>query len=201
MKGQMKENYFRPIFFAIVALVILFVCVLSLSFAVFVYSKKGTVTNTLITGTLMMSYTEGATGIHITNAQPMSDEAGKNLNGEGETFKFIVSAKVSGKKPIRYELAAIKKTGSTIADENVKLYLEKAENGTNYKEVLSPTVFNPIEDNTGLLSPKGSMILETGTFKTNQENHYILRMWLKESMKVADEPQSYTVTVNVYGSI
>lgn len=201
MKGQMFENYSRSVFFMIVALIILFVCVLSLSFAVFVYSKKGPVVNTLTTGTLMMTYTEGATGISITNAQPMSDEAGKVLSGENETFKFTVGATVKGKYKIRYELAAIKKEGSTIADSDIRLYLEKSTNGTRYFEVMSPTSFVPIENNEGLLSPKGSMILESGTFKNNQENQYILRMWLKESMPMATSPQSYIVTVNVYGSV
>lgn len=201
MKGIMKENYSKSLFFSLVALIILVMLVISISLATFVYSKKGTITNTIQTGTLMMTYTEGATGIKIDNALPMSDEVGKTLSEENEMFQFTVSSTIRGNTAIRYEITAIKKDTSTLSDDAVKLYLERSSDGVNYLEAMKPTEFTPLATQSSLGSPVGSMIIESGTFTKTQTNHYILRMWLKEEITLPNIPQQYAVTVNVYGSI
>ena len=201
MKGVMKENYSKSLVLSLIGLVILFLLVISVSLATFVYSKTGTITNTIQTGTLMMTYTEGNTGIKIDNALPMSDEVGKTLKEENEMFQFTVSSTIRGDATIRYEIAAIKKDTSTLSDDMVKLYLERSSDGVNYLESMAPTEFTPISEQSSLGAPAGSMIIESGTFTQTQTNHYILRMWLKEEVTLPNIPQQYAVTVSVYGGI
>lgn len=201
MDQKMKENYSRPLFLAIVGVLILFVTVISISFAMFNYTKNDTIVNTIHTGMLMMTYTEGNTGISITDALPMSDDAGKMLSASNETFKFTVSSKIRGNAQINYEIAAIKKDGSNIDDGDIRLYLEKSTDGLTYSEVFAPAAFTPSSSVSALGAPTGSMVLYSGTFTKTITNHYILRMWLNEDYKIPAGDNKYVVTVNVYGAL
>ena len=189
----MKDNSSKQILLSVLGVAILVVAVVGVSFAAFSYSKKGAVENTISTGTLSMTYTEGDTGISITNAMPMSDDTGKTLDGDNEKFEFTVSANISGTATINYEVAAIKKEGSNIPDENVRLYLEKDSVG-----VFGPDPFTA-GSQTAVGSPDGSMVIDSGTFTTTMTNSYVLRMWLAEDAVITGTAQTYTVTVNVYG--
>lgn len=189
----MKDNSSKQILLSVLGVAILVVAVVGVSFAAFSYSKEGAVENTISTGTLSMTYTEGDTGISITNAMPMSDDTGKTLDGDNEKFEFTVSANISGTATINYEVAAIKKDTSTLADSEVRLYLEKDGAG-----VFGPAQFTP-GSVTSVGSPEGSMVIDSGTFTTTMTNSYVLRMWLAEDAEITGEEQTYTVTVNVYG--
>ena len=194
----MKENS-RTVLLSVLGVAILVIAVIGISLAAFVYSKAGTTPNTITTGTLTMTYTEGQTGIQINNAMPMTDDAGKVQSNDNEKFLFTVGATLTGTTTINYEISAIKKDGNTISDANVRLYLEKSTDGTTYSQVFAPAAFVPLTVATELGSPVGSMILESGSFTTTATNHYILRMWLAEDAPISSESQTYTVTVNVYG--
>ena len=196
----MGNNSSKQVLLSVLGVAILVVAVVGVSFAAFTYSQAGEKPNTISTGTLAMTYTEGQTGISITNAMPTTDEAGKILSKDNEKFTFTVGANISGTATINYEIAAIKNEASTIADENVRLYLEKSvDDGSTYREVFAPAAFEGIEAATAVGSPEGSMILESDAFTATATNHYILRMWLAENATISGESQSYTVTVNVYG--
>ena len=196
----MKDNSSKQILLSVLGVAILVVAVVGVSFAAFTFSQAGTVENTISTGTLSMTYSEGSTGITITDAMPMSDEAGKVLNGENQTFKFSVGASISGTATINYEIAAIKKETSTLADSDVRLYLEKGTSADGpFSEAFAPAQFTPLGSATALGSPQGSMVLESGTFSTTSTNYYVLRMWVKEDAVITGTAQTYTVTVNVYG--
>lgn len=196
----MKDNSSKQILLSVLGVAILVVAVVGVSFAAFTFSQAGNVENTISTGTLAMTYTEGATGISITDAMPMSDAAGKVLAKDNEQFKFTVEATMSGTATINYEIAAIKKDSSTISDANVRLYLEKsATENSGYTQAFAPAQFTPSTSASDIGSPVGSMILESGTFTSSQKNYYILRMWLAEDAPITGTAKTYTVTVNVYG--
>lgn len=198
---EKREDNSKKVLLSVLGVAILVVAVVGISFAAFTYSKSGTVSNTITTGTLTITYTEGQTGINISNALPMSDALGKVQSKDNEQFKFTVGATLSKGTIINYEIAAIKKDGSTIADSNVRLYLEKSTDGVNYSQVFAPAQFTPLTAATELGSPVGSMILEKSVFNETSNHRYILRMWLAEDAVLGENNESYTVTVNVYGKV
>ncbi len=199
--SQTSTRRLRPLILMLIALVILVVLMCSLSLAIVVYDKEGSVVNSIKTGgSIMIMYIEGDKGINITNAAPMSDEVGRQLSGDDETFHFTVSAELKN-ATARYEIAAIKNAASTLSDSDIRLYLEKSVNDGAYTASMNPSPFIPIWSQTALGAPEGSMIMEAGELTQTQTNDYILRMWLKDSYVVdPDNPKSYTVTVNVYAA-
>ncbi len=184
------------------------VAVVGISFAAFTYTKEGDTTNTISTGTVTMTYTEGQNGIEIQNAIPMSEEDGKQLTGDKNVFDFTVSATITGKTTIDYEVVAKKGEGCTIEDKDIRLYLEESDNqGTDYHQVFEPKKFTGSESESELGAEEGTMQLVTGSFTNSNENgdqviltkYYRLKMWVDKDYVLSDVSKTYKVTVNVYG--
>ena len=82
----------RQILLSSLAILILIIAVIGISYAVWSQTFKGQKENTITTGKISFSYTESETNnIKIENALPISDEQGKKLNGNTEVFDFTVS--------------------------------------------------------------------------------------------------------------
>ena len=77
--NENNSNSSKQILISILGVAILIVAVVGISFAAFTYAKTGTTTNTITTGTITMSYTEPTNGINLTDALPITDDAGKGL--------------------------------------------------------------------------------------------------------------------------
>ncbi len=208
-KDFKKEN-FRTVVLTIVATIVLILSCIGLSFATLQYASKGIQTNTITTGKLSMTYSEDSEGISITNANPMSDEAGMQLtdvaNIDGSystrnTFRFSVSSTIVGTGQIGYEITAIKKELETpmLADDDVKLYLAQVLPDGTEITVMEPRNFTGIAEKSQLGSPEGSMILSQGVMSSSQTTNYILKMWVDYDYDPNGIGGSYAVTVNVYG--
>jgi len=195
----------KKLILPIAMLLLLMVATIGVTFAMFTFTKEGTVENTLETSTIMLTYTEGKTGIMLNEAYPMSDETGKMLNGSDNVFDFTITATLGKATTIGYEVTAIKIPINDITpleDNEVKLYLERAiDPDTTYDEVFLPMNFIPRTSPTQLGSPIGSMILDSGTF-TNEGttiHNYRLRLWVDENAQVPNgESRKYGVKINVY---
>ena len=91
---------------------------------------------------------------------------------------------------------------ASLEDNEVKLYLEKAvDPDTAYQQVLAPSNFLPIESQSEVGTPLGSMILDSGAFYNEGTtiHNYRLRMWVDESAIIpSGESRKYGVKVNVY---
>lgn len=192
-----KIDSSKFILFSVVLVTVLVIVVLCLSFAVFKETETSHNSADDLYADISMTYTENTNGISIQDALPISDQVGKALSGKGEYFDFTVRSKVPGKASVTYEIAAIKDKKSTVADSDVKLYLEKQVNGT-YEAVSEPIVFTPINSGTKIGSPKGSMILRKVNKKESGFDNYRLRMWIREGATV-DPDKIYTIKINVYG--
>ncbi len=184
------------------------VAVVGISFAAFTYTKTGVQENTISTGTVTMSYTEGQNGINIENAIPMTDTQGKALTGDNNVFDFTVSATITGKTTINYEVVAVKDSSSTISDDSIRLYLEDSDQqNEGYEEVFGPAKFTGISSPSTYGAPTGTMQLAQGSFTNNADDgaqttitkYYRLRMWVDSSYELTGTSQKYKVTVNVYG--
>ena len=184
------------------------VAVVGISFAAFTYTKEGDTTNTISTGTVTMTYTEGQNGIEIQNAIPMSEEDGKQLTGDKNVFDFTVSATITGKTTIDYEVVAKKGDNCTIPDQYIRLYLEQSDTNSDesYQKVSDPKQFT--ESVSSLGAEEGTMQLVSDSFKSNgteigaattHTKYYRLRMWVDKDYVLSDTSKTYKVTVNVYG--
>lgn len=196
---NVKDNSSKQILLSVLGVAILVVAVVGVSFAAFTFTGTGTKENRISTGTISMTYSEDTNGIFITNALPTEDEAGKVLTGEKEKFDFTVSSAIEGTATIDFEIAAAKDPSSTIADNNVKLYLER-KTGGSYTSVKEPTAYTALTADSALGTPAGSMVLYSGSHTSTTVDNFRLRMWLSSDAVVnPDVIQTYTVKVNVYG--
>lgn len=201
-----NNNTSKQVLLSVLGVAILIVAVVGISFAAFSYSKKGTVENTITTGTISMAYNEDSNGINIEDAIPLTDAQGKALTGEGNVFDFSVTATITGKTTINYEVVASKDASSTVPDEHIRLYLESSDtNGSGYTQVFAPAAYVPSTTVSSMDAPIGTMQMTTGSFTssstttTTQTKYYRLRMWVAESYPVSGDVETYKVYVNVYG--
>jgi len=198
----MKEK--RKILITLVLLLSIICVTIGVTFAAFRFVKQGTVENTLETGTVMLTYTEGKTGIILEDALPINDETGKMLTGENNVFDFTVTATLGKATTIGYEVTAVKipiTDMEPLLDNEVKLYLERAiDPGNTYTSILEPTNFIPIDNRTEIGSPVGSMILDQGNFTEEGTtiHNYRLRMWVDENTEITEVQKKYGIKINVY---
>jgi len=109
----MKEDSrnMQEIIISIIAILILIVAVVGITYAVFTYTGVGTKENKISTGELSFSYYEATNGISIVNAEPIDDSLGKVLAQRDEDsgvqngyFDFTISNNLSGEGAIHYEV-------------------------------------------------------------------------------------------------
>ena len=86
-----KKSSSKQVLLSVLAVAILVVAVVGVSFAFFTYSKQGETVNTITTGTLVFSYNEPANGILLEDAVPMSDSDAKTTLVSGRNvFDFYI---------------------------------------------------------------------------------------------------------------
>jgi len=198
----MKKN---KMVLPMVMLLLLIVATIGVTYAAFTFTKEGTVENVIESSTIMLTYTEGKTGIILNEAYPISDATGKILTGENNVFDFTVTATLGKSNVIGYEVTAVKipiSDMTPLEDDEVKLYLEKAvDPDTSYQEIFAPSNFIPRENQTEIGSPVGSMIIDAGTFTQEGTtiHNYRLRLWVDEEAEIPNgEARKYGIKINVY---
>ena len=194
-----QEN--SKIIISVLGLVLLLVFVVGIIYAVFTYTKKGNLENTIRTGKITMSYREGENGITLENAYPMEDSVGKVLSDPNQIFDFTVNINLYGSKtPVSYEVTAEKDENSTLGDSDVRIYLEKSSDGTSYSAVSSPSGYIPMGDADEFGAQATEMLLDRGNTTDTVTYNYRLRMWVGSNYQVSGEERHFTLKVNVYGN-
>lgn len=197
-----NDSNSKSIWLIIICIIILILAVVGVSYAAIFYSKAGEKVNRVTTGTMTMSYSENTNGINLTNAYPMTDDIGRNLNDTNQYFDFTVNATIGGNVIIDYVVTATKEGDSTLPDNAVKLYLTNLNSGTE-SQVLAPTKVSDLQityqNTTG--APDGQYVLFNSTFSQTEARNYRLRMWVASDYVLPSFSQTYKLRVNVYGSI
>lgn len=179
---------------------LLLILVVSVTYAVFNFSSAGEVENAIRTGAVTMTYNEGDNEITINNALPMADEVGKVISDQNYLFDFTVNIDIVGSSEISYEITAEKSSSSTMNNSDIRLYLQRSLDGTNYtEEVLQPSPYVPIGDDDNFGAKEGEMILDIGTTIQSIMYYYRLRMWVSSDYEYSQESRSFAIKVNVYG--
>ncbi len=187
----------------IVALIIMVIAIIGVSYAAFSFGKTGSKVNTITTGAITMTYTEDDNIISMSGALPTTDKTGMVRLNDGEYFDFTVSSEITGNVNINYEISAKDVTTSDrkIDGSNIKLYLTRlTEDGE--EELMTPEVYNEeatANDYTG--RPAGEMSLYTSSMNSSESNTYRLRMYVDEDYNPQGDGGGlqFSVQVNVYG--
>ena len=206
-----NNNSSKQILLSVLGVAILVVAVVGISFAAFSYSKTGEVSNTITTGTITMTYTEPTNGISLTDALPITDDAGKALKGDGKTFDFTVGATVAGTTTINYAITAVKDATSDLPDTGVKVYLTSTS-GETETAVLVPNLVSQLDKTVAgndAGAPADQYVLKTGTYTATGTDNYRLRMWVDSNYGQQTgnanttefaAQHKYILKVNVYGA-
>ena len=199
------KNKKKQIIITLIAIISLIVITVGVTYAFFNYAKEGTTDNTIKTGSITFLYTEVSgvgKGISLTDAYPVADSIGKVQVGEGKVFDFKVTSNISMNSSIGYQVTARKKTGSTLANSAVKVYLTEV-NGTEQELLLSK--YSELSQTDKVDSSKfDERILYEATVPANTSNYeknFRLRMWVDENTDFSDgsmNDKTFTLTVNVY---
>ncbi len=187
----------------IVALIIMVLAIIGVSYAAFNYSGLGSKVNTITTGAIKMTYTEDDNIISMSGALPTTDATGKVRLNPGEYFDFTVSSEITGNVNINYEISAKDVTTSDrkIDGSNIKLYLTRLTDDGE-EELMTPETYNEessANDYTG--RPAGEMSLYTSSMNSSESNTYRLRMYVTEEYNPQGDGGGlqFAVQVNVYG--
>ena len=199
------KNKKKQIIITLVAIISLIVITVGVTYAFFNYSRTGTTDNVVKTGGITFLYTEVSgvgKGISLTEAYPIADSIGKVQVGEGKVFDFKVTSNISMNSSIGYQVTARKKTGSTLANSAVKVYLTEV-NGTEQELLLSK--YSELDQTDKVDSSKfDERILYEATVPANTANYeknFKLRMWVSDDTDFSDgsmNDKTFTLTVNVY---
>ena len=199
------KNKKKQIIITLIAIISLIVITVGVTYAFFNYAKEGTTDNTIKTGSITFLYTEVSgvgKGISLTDAYPVADSIGKVQVGEGKVFDFKVTSNISMNSNIGYQVTARKKTGSTLANSAVKVYLTEV-NGTEQELLLSK--YSELSQTDKVDSSKfDERILYEATVPANTPNYeknFRLRMWVSDDTDFSDgsmNDKTFTLTVNVY---
>ena len=201
MKDKKKQ-----LLLSILGILSLVLITVGVTYAIFTYTRLGTTDNTITTGTLKFLYTEnskGGTGISITDAFPITDTEGKTLTGDNNVFDFKVEGTNTGTEEIPYEVTLRKKSTSTLAESNVKVYLTDME-GDADTQILAPTLYSSLNQTNVDVGDEVEKTIYTGSVLGNTDSYlkeFRLRMWIDENSNQDDiNGKTFTATVNVYAN-
>lgn len=184
----------RQILLSSLAILILIIAVIGISYAVWSQTFKGQKENTITTGKISFSYTESETNnIKIENALPISDEQGKKLNGNTEVFDFTVFN--DSTVNVKYDVI-VTPYKNDMDDKYIKVYLTD-QNDVALKPYDSevPT-YNTLNDDK---EEKNSKILYSSELTNVKKNEKLrLRVWVSDKFDNKNTPtQSYIFAFKV----
>lgn len=196
----------KQVLLSVFGVALLIVAIVGISYAIFVFSAKSRVDNTVRSGGITFEYLEGDSVIDINDALPVSDEVGVK---QTKSFDFQVSSAIRGNTTVFYEVRAKSLTvDNKIDNQYVKIYLEKKD-VDDFSMVLSPTTFkeNPNTSLTNISVDTNTMLLYSGKFSgkkattTNYSDEFRLKMWLSDKYLIDDVSRSFKIKVLVYASM
>lgn len=203
----MIQTESKQILLSIIAIAILIIAFVGVSYAAFTGIYKDSQTNGISTGTISL-YLENKNGaLSMENVMPISDENGKSLEGDGNVYDFIVQSNLSAHTTLNYEISLEKVSSNQemLSDSSVRFYLQRL--GTNgYEDTAitqTPQPFIPLDETSFLGSKKGSMILYSGTLSNTSDSNkelkdnFRLRMWVSQDTIIDSVSRNFNIKLNV----
>lgn len=196
----------KELVLSILGVLLLIGVVVGVSYAVFSWDSKDNTENTLKTGSISFAYNDSTNTISITNAQPMTDEAGKLLTSsnidEGIMqgyFDFSVTGTIIGSTTVSYEVYGVLESDSDMDPQFIKVYLtdggatDKAITGYDGEKV---PVYASLPQATSNAAGKR---LYLGTFTSGQalSQNFRLRLWVADTYTEASSSKTFLMKVSV----
>ena len=145
---------------------------------------------------ISINYSSNVNGIKMDGFKPIKDDDGKKEKDRKKMFNFKVTSKIEDKKEIKYEVALEKSDDCNLKSSDIKVYLERENEGT-YIKIFDPTKFNEINKKTKIGTPKGDMVLFDGSYTSSLVDKYRLKVWVDEKSSKKDKIVC-TITAKVY---
>ena len=186
----------KSFWITIIAICSVLLVVILIGFISFSNREPDIVEKTEDGGHVTLNYTSELNALTLLKAVPQSDAAGRKNKIDGQYFDFSVDVKVLEASSVEYEVSIIKdKKLSTINDEDIRVYLEKEEDGT-YTKVFGPCEYVPSKNFSTVGSEIGSMVLIHDKTSEDISGNYRLRLWL--SNKATIQEGDYSVEVDIH---
>lgn len=189
----------KQVLFSSLAIFILVIAVIGISYAVWSRTFRGEKDNSLTTATVSFSYTEHETNnISLVNALPMSDTNGKKLYGDKEVFDFTVTGNYGKTGEVFYDVYATP-YDMTLSDKYVKVYVtDQNDNPVEGYDGDEVPTYNTLEDYEipasaqDTVATKGKLLYSsTLTPKKNSANLRV-RVWLSSSYGSSENAEENT---------
>ena len=200
MEENRKDENRKGIVISVVTILTLIIMMFGITYAVFVYTYKGKKENTLKTGSVTFAYAETSNGISIDNAEPMSDDLGKEIPASGKDvaqgyFDFYVTATMSGSKEINYDVLGEDITGNIenkLDPKYVKVYLTNGDGEAPYAG------YNQTVPTYDKLTQDGVTKLYSGVFNSTGTHRFRLRLWVSQDYPETARSEQFKMKVNVH---
>ena len=198
MEENRRDENRKGIIVSVVTILTLIIMMFGITYAVFLYTYKGKQENVLKTGAVTFAYAETSNGISITNAEPMSDDAGKKIPASGPDvergyFDFYVTATMSGNEEIRYDVIGenITDVASKLDPRYVKVYLTNGDGEVPYAG------YNQTVPTYAKLTQDGVTKLYSGVFNSTGTHRFRLRLWVSQDYPETARSEQFKMKVNV----
>ncbi len=201
-----KQNSSKQVLLSVLAVAVLVVAVVGVSFAFFNYSKQGEKENVIETGSLVFNYNEKTNGIQLTNALPVADTAvDSKLTGETDKFDFTVDAKISGDVTIDYDIVLLETTNpadnETLDSKYVKVKLKKGSDISTYStDIKEASFFDALDESDSLKADQSSTYaakkLYSSSISSTDTHYYRFYMWLSEKVYDGSSNDKDTMMTN-----
>ncbi len=192
-KKQTNSHYWIYLF---LFTILLFFCVLGITYSI--YYKDETGDNEINTGEIVFTYSDAGqagNGILLEDAIPISDAVGKVMVGTHQYFDFAITTSTKNTN-LLYKILIHKDSGSTLSNDNVRVYLTQLMGGYEEEKVFADFSDLKMEK----IHNQDYYVLyekKLGKELNNYSDAYRFRMWLKEDAKNYEE-QYFSVKIDVY---
>lgn len=197
-KNKKREKLSKNFWILLGIITFILILILIVSHALFSKVEPEVIIDKEPGGEVTLFYTNSTNALTLNNAVPTTDSVGIKLQDVEKYFDFTVDINLDNAKSVDYEISVLKDDVlSTIPNNEIRIYLEKENNGT-YTKVFGPDKYKPINKNTELGTSKGSMVLYKNKKTVSGSENYRLRMWLSDKSVLPNG--GYSLEVNVTGT-
>lgn len=189
----------KQVLFSSLAIFILVIAVIGISYAVWSRTFRGEKDNSLTTATVSFSYTEHETNnISLVNALPMSDTNGKKLYGDKEVFDFTVTGNYGKTGEVFYDVYATP-YDMTLSDKYVKVYVtDQNDNPVEGYDGDEVPTYNTLEDYEipasakDTVATKGKLLYSSTLTPQKNSANLRVRVWLSSSYGSSENAEENT---------
>lgn len=195
-KGKSISNKFLIVGLIVITSILFFI--LAFVFIKYKASKK-VIKGKKITEMMYITYSNKNNGIDVDKNFVKNDEDGKKEKDISRYFNFNVESKITDKQKIEYEVVIEKDSKCNINDNNLKVYLERENEGT-YIKVFEPKKYIALKKKSKVGSPKGAMVLFDGTYSKDVIEKYRLKVWIKDGTETTDDTKCH-ISTKLYAKV